>query len=163
MRILRSKTDPAAFKLSGEATLPELFEAVRELSQRYAAQKPNLTSPQLVKSYLHARLNSLPHEEFHGLFLDTQNNLIHHATLFTGTIDSCAVHPREVVKLALHHNAAAIIFAHNHPSGNPEPSPADRAITERLKSALALVDVRVLDHIVIGEGVAVSLAERGWI
>lgn len=152
-----------SFKLAGTTTLPELFEAVRELSQRYAAQKPNLTSPQLVKSYLHARLNNLEHEEFHALFLDTQNNLIHHEALFTGTIDSCAVHPREVAKLALSLNAAAIIFAHNHPSGNPEPSSADRAITERLKKALALIDVRVLDHIVIGEGTSVSLAERGWI
>lgn len=152
-----------SFKLAGITTLPELFEAVRELSQRYATQKPNLTSPQLVKSYLHARLSHLPAEEFHALFLDTQNNLIHHEALFTGTIDSCAVHPREVAKLALHHNAASLIFAHNHPSGNPEPSPADRQITERLKKALALIDVRVLDHIVIGEGTSVSLAERGWV
>lgn len=163
MKIQKSKTSPDTFKLSGEATLPELFEAVRELSQQYATTKPNLTSPQLVKSYLHARLNNLPHEEFHALFLDTQNNLIHHAALFTGTLDSCAVHPREVVKLALTLNAASLIFAHNHPSGHAEPSPADRAITERLKKALALIDCRVLDHIVIGEGTSVSLAERGWI
>jgi len=163
MKITRSKTNPASFKLAGEATLPELFEAVRELSQTYAETKPSLSSPALVKSYLHARLAHLDHEEFHGLFLDTQNNLLHHASLFTGTLDSCAVHPREVVKLAISTNAAAVIFAHNHPSGNPEPSPADRALTERLKSALALVDVRVLDHIVIGEGTSVSLAERGWI
>ena len=162
MRITKTPT-PGTFKLSGETTLPELFEAVRELSARYATTKPNLTSPQLVKSYLHARLNHLPHEEFHGLFLDTQNNLIHHEALFTGTIDSCAVHPREVAKLALSLNAASVIFAHNHPSGNPEPSPADRQITERLKKALALIDVRVLDHIIIGEGTSVSLAERGWV
>ena len=166
MRILQTKTSTSTqptFKLSGEATLPELFEAVRELSLTYATTRPNLTSPQLVKSYLHARLAHLEHEEFHGLFLDTQNNLLAHIPLFTGTIDSCAVHPREVVKLALAHNAAAVIFSHNHPSGYPEPSPADRAITERLKKALALIDVRVLDHIVIGEGTSVSLAERGWI
>ncbi len=162
MRILQTKT-PGTFKLSGEATLPELFEAVRELSARYAETKPNLTSPGLVKSYLHARLANLEHEEFHALFLDTQNNLIHHASLFVGTIDSCAVHPREVVKLALAHNAAGVIFSHNHPSGHAEPSAADRQITERLKSALALVDVRVLDHLVIGEGTSVSLAERGWV
>jgi DNA repair protein RadC len=163
MKITRNSKNPSSFKLSGEATLPELFEAVRELSLTYATTKPNLTSPQLVKSYLHARLAHLEHEEFHGLFLDTQNNLIHHESLFTGTIDSCAVHPREVAKLALSLNAASLIFAHNHPSGYPEPSPADRAITERLKSALALIDCRVLDHIVIGEGTSVSLAERGWI
>ena len=163
MRITRNSKNPSSFKLSGEATLPELFEAVRELSLTYATTRPNLTSPKLVREYLHARLSGLEHEEFHGLFLDTQNNLISHESLFTGTVDSCAVHPREVVKLALSTNAAALIFAHNHPSGNPEHSPADRAITERLKSALALIDVRVLDHIVIGEGTSVSLAERGWI
>lgn len=162
MRITKTTT-PGTFKLAGTTTLPELFEAVRELSQRYSTTKPNLTSPGLVRSYLHARLSGLQHEEFHGLFLDTQNNLIHHATLFTGTIDSCAVHPREVAKLALSLNAASIIFAHNHPSGNPEPSAADRQITERLRKALELIDVRVLDHIVIGEGTSVSLAERGWI
>ena len=162
MRITKTTT-PGTFKLSGEATLPELFEAVRELSARYAETKPSLTSPQLVKSYLHARLSGLEHEEFHGLFLDTQNNLIAHIPLFTGTLDSCAVHPREVVKLAIHHNAAALVLAHNHPSGNPEPSAADRSITQRLKNALALVDVRVLDHVVIGEGASVSLAERGWV
>jgi DNA repair protein RadC len=162
MRITKTQ-NPGTFKLSGEATLPELFEAVRELSQTYATTKPNLTSPKLVREYLHARLNSMPHEEFHGLFLDTQNNLISHETLFTGTIDFCAVHPREVVKLALHHNAAAIILSHNHPSGHAEPSAADRSITQRLKNALALIDVRVLDHIVIGEGASVSLAERGWV
>lgn len=162
MRITKTKT-PGAFKLSGEATLPELFEAVRELSARYAETKPNLTSPGKVRDYLHARLAHLEHEEFHGLFLDSQNNLIHHEALFTGTVDSCAVYTREVVKLALSLNCAAIIFSHNHPSGNPEPSAADRAITERLKKALALIDVKVLDHIVIGEGDSVSLAERGWI
>ena len=162
MRITKTQT-PGTFKLAGEATLPELFEAVRELSARYADTKPNLTSPGKVRDYLHARLSHLDHEEFHGLFLGTQNNLIQHVSLFTGTIDSCAVHPREVAKLALSLNAASLIFAHNHPSGHAEPSPADRAITERLKKALALIDVRVLDHIVIGEGVSVSLAERGWI
>lgn len=162
MKITKAQT-PGTFKLAGEATLPELFEAVRELSARYAETKPNLTSPGLVKSYLHARLSHLEHEEFHGLFLDTQNNLLAHVPLFTGTIDSCAVHVREVAKLALSLNAASLIFAHNHPSGNPEPSPADRQITERLKKALALIDVRVLDHIVVGEGTSVSLAERGWI
>lgn len=162
MRITKTQT-PGTFKLAGEATLPEIFEAVRELSARYAETKPSLTSPGMVRDYLHARLAHLEHEEFHGLFLDTQNNLIHHTTLFTGTIDSCAVHPREVVKLALHHNAAAVIFSHNHPSGHAEPSAADRKLTERLKNALALIDVRVLDHIVIGEGTSVSLAERGWI
>jgi DNA repair protein RadC len=163
MRILQNSKNPTSFRLSGEATLPELFAAVRELSQTYATTKPSLTSPGMVRDYLHARLSGLPHEEFHGLFLDTQNNLISHESIFTGTLDSCAVHPREVVKLALHHNAAAIIFAHNHPSGHAEPSAADRQITERLRKALALVDVRVLDHIVIGEGTSVSLAERGWV
>jgi DNA repair protein RadC len=101
------------------------------------------------------------HEVFACLFLDNKNRVIQYEELFYGTIDSSAVHPRQVVKRALYHNAAAAIVAHNHPSGVAEPSRADELITLRLKEALALIDVRLLDHIVIGDGQTVSLAERG--
>jgi DNA repair protein RadC len=102
------------------------------------------------------------HECFVVLFLDSQHRLIVVEELFRGTIDGAAVYPREVVKAALRHNAAALVLSHNHPSGVAEPSAADRALTERLRSALAVVDVRTLDHVVVGGTAAVSFAERGW-
>jgi DNA repair protein RadC len=120
-----------------------------------------LTSPQATRDYLTAKLRGLPHEVFACLFLDTRHRVIHYEELFTGTLDGASVYPREVVKRALAKNAAALIFAHNHPSGVAEPSRADELLTRRLKEACALVDIRVLDHFVIGEGAAVSFAERG--
>src|SRR5690606_40540494 len=113
--------------------------------------------------YAARRLRSLPHEVFACLFLDTRHRVISWEELFRGTLDGAEVHPREVVKRALALNAAAVIFAHNHPSGSGEPSAADRAVTARLKQALALVDIRLLDHFVVGDGVPVSLAARGWV
>lgn len=152
------------FKITGEFRREELFTTARELAASYHIEKPLLTSPQLVKSFLVSHLQGLEVEHFVALFLDTQNQLLVAQTLFTGTVDSCAVHPREVVKAAIRHNAAAVIFSHNHPSGLPEPSAADRSITDRLKASLALLDIRVLDHIVVGAGgQTVSLAERGWV
>lgn len=120
-----------------------------------------LTSPAQVGDYLAARLRDLPHEVFCCLFLDNRHRVIALEQLFRGTIDGASVHPREVVKEALRHNAAAVILAHNHPSGVAEPSQADELITRRLASALGLVDIRVLDHLVVGDGRCVSLAERG--
>jgi DNA repair protein RadC len=108
-------------------------------------------------------LRDYPYEVFACLFLDTRHRVISYEELFQGTIDGASVHPREVLRRALQHNAAAVILAHNHPSGVAEPSDADRRITTRLKDALALVDIRVLDHIVIGDQLATSFAERGWI
>jgi DNA repair protein RadC len=144
-----------------------LLIASLELGRRHLEQTLTagdlLTSPGMVRSFLRSRLRHQRHEVFSALFLDTQNRLLSYEELFRGTLDSCAVHPREVVKRAIALHAAAVIFAHNHPSGHAEPSVADRQITERLKSALALVDVRVLDHLVVGDGDVVSLAERGWI
>jgi DNA repair protein RadC len=122
-----------------------------------------LTSPDLVRSYLHSLLLGVEHEVFGVLLLDNQNRICHEEVLFRGTIDGAAVYPREVVKLALQHNAAAVLFYHNHPSGVSEPSRADRHITDKLKSSLDLIDVRVLDHLVMGKGESVSFAERGWI
>lgn len=151
-------------RINTTLTAEQLFQLARETAAQYPALKPSMTSPGLVKDYCVSWLQNTPHEIFGVLFLDTQNRLLAAEAMFVGTVDSCAVHPREILKRALALNAAAIICTHNHPSGHPEPSTADRLITDRLKSALALVDIRVLDHIVVGsEGQTVSLAERGWI
>tara|TARA_R110002124_G_scaffold248853_2_gene413979 strand:- start:12772 stop:13260 length:489 start_codon:yes stop_codon:yes gene_type:complete len=120
-----------------------------------------LTSPQHVKSYLIATLANEEREVFGLILLDSQHGVLGFERLFYGTIDSASVYPREVVKTVLNANAAAVILAHNHPSGNPEPSQADIALTKRLHDALRTVDVRLLDHLVIGGTDAVSFAERG--
>lgn len=143
------------------------LQAVLEMARRHLAehlqQRDALTSVAAVRAYLTHQLRHRHQEVFCALLLDNQHRLLAFLELFQGTIDGASVYPREVVKTVLAHNAAAVIFAHNHPSGIAEPSQADRSITERLSSALSLVDVRVLDHLVIGEGDAVSFAERGWI
>jgi len=113
--------------------------------------------------YFKLRLRSRPREVFAALFMDTRNRTLAYEELFTGTIDAAAVYPREVVRRALLHNAAAVIVSHNHPSGRAEPSRADRAITDQLQQALGLVGIRLVDHIVVGDGVPVSMAERGWL
>ncbi|NIE50698.1 DNA repair protein RadC [Pantoea sp. Ap-870] len=123
----------------------------------------SFTSSHAVRDWLRLQLATLEREEFTALFLDNQHRLIAHDTLFTGTINHTQVHPREVVKAALKHNAAAILVAHCHPSGLAEPSDADRRVTERLKQALNLVDIRLLDHLVVGGMDIVSFAERGWL
>lgn len=121
-----------------------------------------LTDPAASARYLKARLAAYPYEVFACLFLDNRHRVIAFEELFRGSIDGCSVHPREVIRGCIKHNAAAIIFAHNHPSGVSEPSAADRAITQRLKEALDFIDVRVLDHLVVGAGEPTSLAQRGW-
>ncbi|MAD45396.1 MAG: hypothetical protein CMH98_10350 [Oceanospirillaceae bacterium] len=144
-----------------------LLQAVLEMARRHLAEELQhgdaLTSPDLTRQYLIAQLRDLRHEVFACLFLDNQHRVLTFQELFRGTIDGAAVYPREVVKQALETGAAAVILAHNHPSGIAEPSQSDRAITERLQQALALVDIRVLDHLVVGDGYAVSFAERGWL
>lgn len=122
-----------------------------------------LSSPDSVRSYLRLKLRGYPYEVFSCLFLSNRHAVIDFKEMFRGTIDGASVHPREVVRACIELNAAAVILAHNHPSGVSEPSQADLRITQRLKEALALVDVRVLDHIIVGEGESVSLAERGMI
>ncbi len=150
----------------GSAKFAQL-QAVLEMARRHLAQELErsdaLTSPELTRRYLLAQLRDLDYEVFACLLLDNQHRVIRYEELFRGTIDGAAVYPREVVKLALAQGAAAVILAHNHPSGIAEPSQSDRAITERLVQALGLVDVRVLDHLVLGDGYAVSFAERGWL
>ncbi|MFP8967524.1 RadC family protein [Pokkaliibacter sp. CJK22405] len=148
----------------GSAKFAQL-QAVLEMGRRHLSEtlkrEQGFTSPQSVRHFLLSQLRDQQREVFLGLFLDSQHRLISHEILFQGTIDSATVHPREVVKAALRHNAAAVIVAHNHPSGVAEPSQADERITLRLKEALTLVDVRLLDHFVVGDGEVVSLAERG--
>jgi DNA repair protein RadC len=143
------------------AELQAAVEVARRQFEETLRTGPLLSRPSATREFLSARLKHLEHEVFCCLCLDKRHRLLHFEELFRGTIDGASVHPREVVKLALKHNAAALIVAHNHPSGIAEPSAADELITARIKEALALIDVRLLDHIIIGDGVSVSLAERG--
>ncbi len=149
----------------GEAKYVQL-QAVLEMSRRYLAEKMRrgdpLADPEAVRFYLTSRMRDYRFEVFSCLFLDNRHRVIQYEELFKGTIDGASVHPREVVRRALHHNAAAVIFAHNHPSGVAEPSQADERITRKLQDALHLIDVRVLDHFVVGDSV-VSFAERGML
>jgi len=139
--------------------------AALELARRSLAEqlqeRPSLGNPRDSGDYLRARLRHLPYEVFGCLYLDNRHRVLAFEELFRGTVDGASVHPREVVRACLKHNACAVIFAHNHPSGVAEPSAADRAITRELREALQLVGVRVLDHLVIGHGTPVSMAERG--
>lgn len=148
----------------GNAKYAQL-QAVLEMGRRHlsAAMKAGdlLTSPDLVRRYLSAQLRHQPREVFAVLFLDNQNRLITYEELFFGTIDGASVYPREVVRRALTHNCAAVILSHNHPSGIAEPSQADCRITQRLQAALELIDVRVVDHMVVGDSEVISFAERG--
>lgn len=137
-----------------------LQQARRVLSQR-VRRGATMSSPQLVKDYLRVQIGTLEHEVFTVLFLDVQNRLMALKEMFRGTVSQTSVYPREVVKEALVLNAAAVILAHNHPSGRAEPSRADEYLTQSLKSALSLVDVRVLDHLVVAGADVVSFAERG--
>jgi len=138
-------------------------EALTLLERQLREPGASFTSSHAVRDWLRLQLATQEREVFIALFLDNQHRLIAHNTLFTGTLNHTEVHPREVVKTSLKHNAAAVIVAHNHPSGLAEPSQADRRVTERLKQALELVELRLLDHLVVGGMEVVSFAERGWI
>jgi DNA repair protein RadC len=143
------------------AELAAVLEVSRRvLAQRLAAQ-PAFEQPQAVKDYLSLQLAALDHEVFGVLFVDAQHRLVAFEILFRGTLAQTSVHPREVVRRALALNAAAVVLAHNHPSGLAEPSRADELLTSTLRQALALVDVRVLDHVIVARGSTVSFAERG--
>ncbi len=141
------------------------LQAVLEMSRRHLGESLRrgaaLTSPAQSRAYIQACLRDFEHEVFACLFLDNRHRMLAFEELFRGTINGASVHPREVVKRALACNAAAVILAHNHPSGISEPSHADRQITRRLREALDLVDVRVLDHFIVGDGAAFSFAEQG--
>ena len=142
-------------------TRPHLVQQALDLLAREVREADALASPDVVRDYLHVLLGDRPHEVFAVVFLDAQHRVLDAVEMFRGTLTQTSVYPREVVLEALGRNAAAVILAHNHPSGHPEPSTADEVLTRTLKSALALVDVRVLDHFVVTRCTAVSLAERG--
>jgi len=148
----------------GRAKFAQL-QAVLEMGRRHLAEQFDrgspLLSPEHTARYLQSRLRDYPYEVFAVLFLDNRHRVLAFEELFRGTVDGASVHPREVVRRALALNSAAVIFSHNHPSGIAEPSEADQRITTRLREALALVDVRVLDHLVVGDGDCCSLAQRG--
>ncbi len=145
-----------------EATAQDVFGRAQALmAQRVRAGTPVLDSPSKTREFLRLRLGTLEHEVFSALFLTTRHRLIEYVELFRGTIDGASVHPREIVKEALARNAAAIVIAHGHPSSDPTPSQADELLTRRLREALALVDIRLLDHIVASAGGCVSMAELG--
>ncbi len=164
--LLADKKHFCQFPGLGQAKFAQL-QAVLELSRRHLGETLQrgepLQNPQATRDFLQARMRDLPHEVFACLFLDNRHRVIQYEELFQGTINGASVHPREVVRKTLQHNAAALILAHNHPSGVAEPSEADRHITRRLSDALSLIDVRVLDHIVIGDGECVAFSERGWL
>ncbi|AXY44021.1 DNA repair protein RadC [Halomonas sp. JS92-SW72] len=160
-RKLKAGEVAGTYDITAPITEAELVSIAQAFARRKLARGRKLTRPNLVFDYLQVLFQGYEHEVFSALFLDSQHRLIHFETLFRGTIDSASVYPREVVKRALAHNAAAVIFVHNHPSGDPEPSDADRRITQRLSDALALIEVRVIDHIVVGGDRCISLAERG--
>ncbi len=143
------------------ATTAEIIAAARRAMTRRVHRGTAMSSPRAVREFLAVKLGTLEHEIFAVLLLDTRHRLIEYVELFRATINGASVHPREVVKLALARNAAALVLAHPHPSGSPEPSQADELITQRLKEALALIDIAVLDHVIVAGGETVSMAERG--
>jgi len=164
-KLLSAESKPFCSARGLGAARYALLQAALEISRRHVFATVQsgdvLSSPEQVRHYLSMQLAGLEHEVFSGLFLDRRHRVIEYRELFRGTIDSAAVYPREVLKLCLSRNASAIIFAHNHPSGVAEPSDTDVRLTRKLTDALALIDVRVLDHLIIGQGVQTSLAERG--
>jgi len=150
----------------GVATYTQL-RAIAELARRYSEswieeEKPLLT-PDMTREFLQSQLTDEERETFLVIFMDNQHRVIKHSRMFSGTLSHVEVHPREIVREAIKMNAAAVILAHNHPSGHSEPSHADKAITERILKCCGFMDIRVLDHLVIGRGEYVSFAERGWI
>jgi DNA repair protein RadC len=156
----------SAFPGMGPAKYAQL-QAVLEMSRRALDEDMRagdaLNSPGAVRDWLRLKLSGLGHEVFVAVFLDAQNRVIESEELFRGTLTQTSVYPREMVKRALAHNAAGMILAHNHPSGVAEPSQADRWLTDQLKAALGLVDVKVLDHFIVAGGAGMSFAERGWL
>jgi DNA repair protein RadC len=158
---LNEKT--GTYTTKSELTEEDILTMATQITRSKFSRGESLTSPSMVRLCLSNYLSVREREVFVVIFLDSQNRVIDHEEMFSGTIDSASVYPREVVKAALKCNAKSLVLAHNHPSGVPEPSQADRTITRKLADALDLVDVNVLDHFVVGVEGVVSFAERGWI
>lgn len=151
------------YAVSGVVKENDILEAAQAILLQQLQRGPFMESPEVVENFLRTRMASLPHEEMHAIWLDTRHRVLGVEKLASGTIDGASIHCREVVRAALRINAAAVVLAHNHPSQNPEPSSADRFITKELCGALKLIDVRVIDHVVVGAGECVSFAKRGLI
>lgn len=151
------------YVMDSPVTEADILQMAQQLAMSRLAKGRALTEPKQVFSHLQTLLRYHEHEIFALLLLDTKHRVIGFRELFRGTLDGANVYPREVVKIALEHNAAAVILVHNHPSGDPEPSQADRTLTTALKNALNLVGTRILDHVVVGHEGCVSLAERGYL
>lgn len=145
------------------ATEEEILNAAESILLNRIKRIGTITDPTEASRFFRVRIGHMENEEFHVMYLDTRHRVIEVEMLFRGTIDGAEVHPRVIVQRALHFNAAALIVAHNHPSGSAEPSAADRAVTARLKQALGLVDIRLVDHLVVAPTDITSLAARGWV
>ena len=162
-RKLSAGETAGTYRIIDTVTESELLSIAKAFARRRLARGRKIPQPALVFEYLQVLLQDYEHEVFSALFLDSQHRVICFEELFRGTIDSASVYPREVVKQALACNAAAVILVHNHPSGDPEPSDADRRITQRLTEALGLVEIRIIDHIVVGTEGCSSFAELGYL
>ncbi|QOR40627.1 DNA repair protein RadC [Billgrantia diversa] len=162
-RKLSAGETAGTYRITDTVTEAELLSIAKAFARRRLARGRKITQPALAFEYLQILLQDYEHEVFSAIFLDSQHRVICFEELFRGTIDAANVYPREVVKQALGCNAAAVILVHNHPSGDPEPSNADRRITQRLKEALGLVEIRVIDHILVGSEGCESFAERGYL
>jgi DNA repair protein RadC len=155
------KDSKGNYRLTGKTTEADVLAAAEGILRSKLERQGSISNPSDASDFIRARLGSLLHEEFHVLWLDNRHRILDCQKLFTGTIDGASIHPREVARAALNINAAAAILAHNHPSGVPEPSAADRAITAELSGSLKLLGVRILDHLVVSAGEVVSMAARG--
>ncbi|RAN82086.1 DNA repair protein RadC [Bacillus sp. SRB_336] len=156
-----TRDSKGSYKLTGKTTEQDVLQAAEGILRSTLERQGSIGNPRDATDFLRMRLGSLLHEEFHVMWLDNRHRILDCQKLFTGTIDGASIHLRETVRAALNINAAACILSHNHPSGVPEPSAADRAITKELMEALRLVGVRVLDHIVVSADECVSMAGRG--
>jgi DNA repair protein RadC len=157
---------PGQYTVTKQYTDNLIAQALTALRSTLASPGAGLTNPEAVRDYLRLQLAGEPHEVFAAIFMNSQHAVLAFEKIFQGSISGASVYPRELARLCLHHNAAAVILAHNHPSGNVEPSSADRTLTKRLKEALELIDVRVLDHFIVGGSKPMkilSMAEQGYV
>ena len=158
MKKTTARDTHATYTIDGD---DEVLRHAATILERRMLRLGSVSDPSAAKDFLRMRLAPLEHEVFAAIFLDTRHKIIAYEELFRGTLDGAEVHPREVAKRALAHNAACLILGHNHPSGSLEPSAADRAVTARLKQGLALLDIRIIDHIIVSADGTTSMAERG--